>query len=317
MASIVKRIVHDEYQYIDLIKRVLSDGCLQKGRNGNTISYFGSQMRFNLRDGALPFMTTKRLAWKTCLRELLWFIRGDTSNIRLQEKGVKIWNANATREFLDAQGLTDNKEGDLGPVYGHQWRFFNAKYNECDTDYRGNGVDQLQYVIDALKRESIPESTHESCCNGRTTTENMFSRRLIVSAWNPEQLNEMALPPCHVLFQFYVNPNKELSCSLYQRSGDIGLGVPFNIASYAMLTHLIAHHCGLKTGELVHTIGDNHIYEEHVDVLKEQITREPLEFPTLSFRYSEPYDDINSYTEEDFVVEGYKHHGTMKMEMKA
>lgn len=224
---------------------------------------------------------------------------------------------NATREFLDAQGLTDNKEGDLGPVYGHQWQFFNAKYNDCDTDYTGKGVDQLKYIIDALKRETIPTSTGNASNNGRSHTENMFSRRLIVSAWNPAQLNEMALPPCHVLFQFYVNPKKELSCSLYQRSGDIGLGVPFNIASYAMLTHLIAHHCGLKTGELVHTIGDNHIYEEHVDVLKEQITREPLELPTLRFKNNEPYDDINSYTEEDFVVEGYKHHGTMKMAMKA
>ena len=187
----------------------------------------------------------------------------------MQEQNVKIWNGNASKEFLESRGL-DYEENDLGPVYGHQWRHFNAPYSTSKTDYTGQGVDQLKYVIDALKNS-----------DENSTKENLYSRRLIVSAWNPCQIDEMALPPCHIMFQFYVNGNDELSCSMYQRSGDVGLGVPFNIASYSFLTHIIADMCGLKAGEFVYTIGDCHIYDDHIDALLEQVQRQPFEFPKL------------------------------------
>ena len=219
-------LVHDENQYLHLISDIINEGEMIVGRNGLTKTVFGSAMHFSLENNTLPLLTTKKVAWKTCLRELLWFIRGSTSNEELQKKNVKIWNGNASRDFLDSRGLTNLRENDLGPVYGHQWRFFNAPYNNCDTDYTGKGVDQLQYIIEQLKN---PET--------------QFSRRLIMSAWNPCQIDEMALPPCHVLVQFNVLTGGKLSCSLYQRSGDVGLGVPFNIASYSFLTHLIAHPC--------------------------------------------------------------------------
>jgi thymidylate synthase len=190
-------------------------------------------------------------------------------------------------------------ENDLGPVYGHQWRFFNAPYTNCHTNYDGKGVDQIQYIIDALK----DPSQHSS-------------RRLVMSAWNPCQLNEMALPPCHVLAQFYVRDHKYLSCSLYQRSGDVGLGVPFNIASYSFLTHLIAHHCGLEAEKFIHFLGDAHIYEEHMEVLKEQILREPKEFPELKFTIQR--ESIENYDETDIEwIKPYEYHGELKMKMIA
>ena len=219
-----------EYQYLDLIRAILEEGEMVVGRNGLTKTVFGASMYFSLKDGTIPILTTKKVAWKTCLRELFWFIKGSTSNTELQNNNVKIWNGNASREFLDSRGLTNLKENDLGPVYGHQWRFFNAEYTNCDANYEGKGVDQLKYIIDNLKNPATRNS-----------------RRLILSAWNPCQLDEMALPPCHVLMQFNVIGSK-LSCSLYQRSGDVGLGVPFNIASYSFLTHIIANYCGLEAG---------------------------------------------------------------------
>ena len=212
-----------EDQYIQLIQLILVNGTLEKGRNGNTKSYFGYSMRFSLKDGCLPLLTTKQVAWKTCFNELIWFIRGSTDNKLLNDKNVHIWDANSTREFLDSRGLTENEVNDLGPIYGHQWRHFNAEYKDCHTNYEGQGVDQLQNIINELKTEE-----------GRT------SRRLVMSAWNPCQIDKMALPPCHVLVQFNVRERKYLSCSLYQRSGDVGLGVPFNIASYSFLTHILA-----------------------------------------------------------------------------
>ena len=188
---------------------------------------------------------------------------------------------------------------DLGPVYGHQWRHFNAEYKNCHTDYSNTGVDQLQSIIDSLK-------------NPETRT----SRRLVLSAWNPCQLDQMALPPCHVLMQFYVRENKYLSCSLYQRSGDIGLGVPFNIASYSFLTHIIAKHCGLVADEFVHFIGNAHIYENHIDTLKIQLEREPMSFPRIEI--TNKHDNINDYSIDDLTwLEDYKHHTTLKMDMSA
>ena len=290
-----------EYEYLNLVQKVLNYGERQTGRNGTVFSHFGHQMRFNLRNKTMPLLTTKKMAYKSCFKELFWFVRGETDNKLLKQQGVSIWNANATREFLDSRGLYTLEEDDLGPVYGHQWRHFNADYTTSDEDYTGKGVDQIRRVIRILK--------------GEDTSEDKSSRRILVSAWNPQQLDEMALPPCHVMFQFYVNNADELSCSLYQRSGDIGLGVPFNIASYSLLTHLIAHHCGLKTGELVHTIGDCHIYEEHVPVLRDQVRRVPYDFPKLVINNT--YDSIDDYSIDDLEIIDYKHHDKLVMEMRA
>jgi thymidylate synthase len=289
----------DESNYLNLIERILQEGNRVESRNGTTYSVFGHHMEFSLKDNTIPLLTTKRVAWKTCFRELMWFLRGSTNNVELQQKKVGIWNANASREFLDSRGLTHLEENDLGPVYGHQWRFFNAPYKSCHDDYTGQGIDQIQYIIDALK-----DPTQHT------------SRRLVMSAWNPYQINEMALPPCHVLAQFYVRDHKYLSCSLYQRSGDVGLGVPFNIASYSFLTHLMAHHCGLEAEKFVHFIGDAHIYEDHVSVLREQLLRSPMPFPKMNFCITR--EAVENYDEHDITwIEPYKCHGELKMNMVA
>lgn len=293
---------HEENQYLNLIDDILSEGMREEGRNGTTLVAVGATMHFSLNDRRVPFLTTKRLAWKTCLKELLWFIRGETDNALLQAQGVHIWDGNASREFLDSRGLTDRVEGDLGPIYGFQWRNFGGDYdckgsndNKCKSLRKG--VDQLQSVIDALK-----------------DPEQRTSRRLIISAWNPCQLNEMALPPCHVLMQFHVTEGTRLSCSLYQRSGDVGLGVPFNIASYSMLTHLLAHHCGLDAHEFIYHLGNAHIYDDHVTALQLQATREPHEFPRIAIRAL--HDDIDDYEVGDFEVQGYQCHDAIPMAMR-
>ena len=288
-----------ENQYVDLIKNIIAHGTEETGRNGKVLSSFGHSMRFSLRNGVMPLLTTKRVAWKTCFHELMWFLRGSTNNLELNEKNVHIWDDNSTREFLDGRGLTNREENDLGPVYGHQWRFFNAEYTTCHDDYKGKGVDQLQNIIRDLKDPSK-----------RT------SRRMLMCAWNPQQLDEMALPPCHVLAQFHVSEGKYLSCALYQRSGDVGLGVPFNIASYSFLTHILAKHCGLEAHEFVYFLGNAHIYEEHVAPLQQQIMRPPLSFPTMSIQQT--HDNIEDYTLDDIVWSSpYEHHPTIKMNMVA
>ena len=289
---------HDEEQYLDLIRHIQENGVMVEGRNGATKSVIGAAMRFDLKDGTIPIITTKKVAHRTCLRELLWFVSGSTDNGCLQEQGVKIWNGNASREYLDSIGLTEREEGDLGPVYGHQWRHFNAPYGSCHDDYEGKGVDQLGSIIEQLKDPM-----------------KRFSRRLIMSAWNPCQLNEMALPPCHVLVQFHVQPPNKLHCSLYQRSGDVGLGVPFNIASYAYLTHLVAHHCELEADSFCYHLGDCHIYDDHLDALNEQTSRTPHSFPKL--RLLARREHIEDYTIDDFVVEGYESYPLIKMMMRA
>ena len=290
--------VYDENQYLSLIKDILEEGEERKGRNGTTKSVFGAAMHFDLSDNKMPILTTKKVAWKTCLKELLWFVRGSTDNKQLQDVNARIWNDNATREFLDSRGLFHLEENDLGPVYGHQWRFFNAEYKTKQHDYTGKGVDQLQNVIDQLKN---PETR--------------VSRRIIMSAWNPCQLDEMALPPCHVMCQFNVSDNK-LSCSMYQRSGDVGLGVPFNIASYSFLTHMLAHHCDLKAHEFVYYLGNAHIYDDHYDALKQQLDLEPLNPPTVKIGVGKK-DNIEDYTIEDFIVKDYNSHPSIKMAMRA
>jgi len=288
--------VHDEYQYLSLIRDIIDQGTMVEGRNGNALTVFGSAMHFDLSNGTIPILTTKRVAWKTCAKELFWFLKGNTNNNDLAAANVHIWDANASREFLDSRGLQNLEENDLGPVYGHQWRHFNAPYTTCNADYSGKGVDQIQYIINCLK-DPVER----------------YSRRLVMSAWNPQQLNEMALPPCHILAQFNVIGNK-LSCSLYQRSGDVGLGVPFNIASYSLLTHILAKHCDLEPTEFVYYLGNSHIYDDHINELKAQIERTPLPLPKLEVL--RVHEKIEDYSLDDIKLSGYSSHSAIKMEMR-
>ena len=289
-------IIHDENQYINLISDIINHGTMINGRNGNAKTVFGSAMHFSLENNTIPILTTKKVAWKTCAKELFWFMRGDTNNNHLQDVNVHIWDANASREFLDSRNLNNLEVNDLGPVYGHQWRHFNAEYIDCNTCYDGKGVDQLQYIIDCLK-DPVER----------------YSRRLVMSAWNPVQIDQMALPPCHVLAQFNVI-GEELSCSLYQRSGDVGLGVPFNIASYSLLTHIIAKHCGLVAKEFVYYLGNAHIYDNHIEELKKQIERKPYVFPKINIVNT--HDSIDNYSINDIQLINYESHESIKMEMR-
>jgi len=285
---------HEEHQYLDLIREIMENGVLRGDRTGTgTLSLFGRSMRFSLRDDVMPLLTTKRTFWRGIAEELVWFVAGCTDARVLQEKNVRIWDGNCSREFLDGRGLTENEEGDLGPVYGFQWRHFGAQYKTMHDDYSGEGIDQLKQIIETLKT-------------------NPTDRRMILSAWNPSDLAKMALPPCHLLCQFYV-ADGELSCQMYQRSADMGLGVPFNIASYALLTRLVARATGLKCGDLVHVIGDAHVYCNHVEPLKTQLLNEPRPFPTL--RINPDKVDIDSFVYEDFEILDYKPHKSIKMDM--
>ena len=290
---------NEEQQYLNLVKEIIDNGYVENGRNGKTRVKFGHTMRFSLRDGTIPILTTKKVAFRPCFEELFWFMRGSTDNRLLQEKNVSIWNGNSTREFLDSRGLYDRAVGDLGPVYGFQWRHFNAIYTDRNSDYSDEGVDQLQNIIDDLKNEDTRSS-----------------RRHILTAWNPCQLDEMALPPCHMICQFNVRENKYLSCALFQRSGDVGLGVPFNIASYSLFTHLLAKHCGLIADEFVHFLGNCHIYEEHVEPLKVQLQREPMEFPKIEIK--RVCENIEDYNIDDIIWKTkYISHEIIKMKMSA
>lgn len=257
-------------QYLDMLRYVLENGVDKMDRTGvGTRSVFGQQMRFDLSRG-FPLMTTKKMHLKSIIHELLWFIKGDTNVKYLQDNGVRIWN-----EWAD-------ENGDLGPIYGSQWRNWN-----------GEGIDQLAQVVDKLKN-------------------NPNDRRMIVSAWNVSKIPEMHLPPCHMMFQFYV-ANGKLSCMLYQRSCDMFLGVPFNIASYALLTMMLAQVCNLEPGEFVHTLGDTHIYHNHFEQVKEQLRREPLPLPTM--RLNSQVKDINDFKYEDFTLENYECYGAIKAQV--
>ena len=275
----------------------------------------------------MPLLTTKRVYTKAIIAELLWFISGDTSAKTLAAQGVKIWDGNGSRAFLDSLGFTDREEGDLGPVYGFQWRHFGAQYVNCHTDYTGQGVDQLARIVHTLRA-------------------NPYDRRLVLSAWNPADMARMVLPPCHMFAQFYVSfpqnarsggkpvsspssssqdgeqndkqpkPKGHLHCQLYQRSCDMGLGVPFNIASYALLTHMLAHACDLVPGSLTHVMGDAHVYLNHVDALRTQLEREPAEeFPELEIKRPKGDGVIDGWKPEDFVIKGYNPHKAIVMEM--
>jgi thymidylate synthase len=256
-------------QYLDLMERVLTEGVEKHDRTGTgTRSIFGHQMRFDLGRG-FPLVTTKKLHVKSIIYELLWFLRGDTNVNYLHEHGVRIWD-----EWADANG-------DLGPVYGKQWRSWPTS--------DGGSIDQIQQAVDTIRR-------------------NPDSRRIIVTAWNPEDLPKMALSPCHCLFQFYVADGK-LSCQLYQRSADVFLGVPFNIASYALLTHMVAQQAGLEAGDFIWTGGDCHIYDSHVEQVTEQLSRTPFEFPELRLRRAASLFD---YAYSDVEVLDYQHHPAIK-----
>ena len=284
---------HEEHQYLDLVRKVVFQGARKEDRTGTgTLSLFGAQMRFDLRDH-FPLLTTKRVFWRGVVEELLWMISGSTDSKKLAAKGVHIWDGNGGREFLDSMGFKDRREGDLGPVYGMQFRHFGAEYKGCDADYTGQGVDQLAGVIEKIK--ATPDD-----------------RRIVMTAWDPMTLSDAAAPPCHIRAQFYV-ADGELSCQMSQRSCDLGLGVPFNIASYSLLTVMIAHVCGLKPGEFIHTLGDAHVYVNHVEPLKVQLEREPKPFPTL--RIKRGVSNIDDFTFEDFELEGYEPQGAIRMEM--
>lgn len=257
-------------QYLDLLSHVMEHGVKKEDRTGTgTVSVFGYQMRFNLADG-FPLVTTKKVHTKSIIHELLWFLKGDTNIKYLKDNGVSIWD-----EWADANG-------NLGPVYGYQWRSWPTA--------NGGSIDQITQLIEQIKK-------------------NPDSRRLLVNAWNVGEIQNMALPPCHILFQFYVADGK-LSCQLYQRSADLFLGVPFNIASYALLTHMVAQVCGLKVGEFIHTLGDAHIYSNHFDQVKLQLTRDPLPLPTLQL--NPLVKDIFDFKFEDIAIINYQSHAAIK-----
>ncbi|KAI8048819.1 thymidylate synthase/dCMP hydroxymethylase domain-containing protein [Syncephalis plumigaleata] len=297
---------HEEYQYLDLLRHILVHGEERADRTGTgTKAVFAPpQMRFSLRDGRFPLLTTKRVPFRAVAEELLWFVRGETDANRLSAKGVKIWDGNGTKEFLEQVGLGHRRQGDLGPIYGWQWRHFGAQYTDCDADYTGQGVDQLAELVHKIRHHP-------------------HDRRLILSAWNVADLKQMALPPCHLLAQFYVSDGNDqqpatLSCQLYQRSCDMGLGVPFNIASYALLTCMLAHVCNLVPGEFIHTMGDAHIYRDHIETLYTQITREPRDFPKLHIRPrsdGKPIEKLEDFEFDDFELSGYEPHAKLAMKM--
>ena len=262
-------------QYLDLLPRILDDGTAMGDRTGTgTLSVFGHQMRFDLAQG-FPLVTTKKIHTRSVFGELLWFMRGDTNVKWLQDRGISIWD-----EWADA-------DGDLGPIYGYQWRSWPTP--------DGRHVDQLAQVVEQIRT-------------------NPDSRRHIVSAWNVADVPDMALPPCHTMFQFYVTPARdgrraELSCQLYQRSADIFLGVPFNIASYALLTMMVAQVCDLEPGEFIHTLGDAHLYSNHVEQAREQLTREPFPLPQMKIASGKQIDEFDL---EDFELVGYRAHPSIK-----
>lgn len=285
---------HSEYQYLDVIQRILDEGIDCDDRTGVGIrSIFGVQMHFDL-SKEFPLLTTKKMFTRGITEELLWFLRGETDAKILQEKNVHIWDGNSTRDFLDKVGLHHLEEGDIGAAYGFQFRHFGTEYKDCHTDYSGKGFDQVEYVLNEIKN-------------------NPNSRRILLSLWNPPYLKKAVLPPCHLLYHFRVY-NDTLSCSMYQRSGDIGLGVPFNIASASLMTYLFAHLTGLKPGKLVHTIGDAHIYNNHLEAMKTQIQRKPLPFPQLKIKNREQ-KKVEDYMASDFEVLGYISYDRISMDM--
>ena len=286
-----------EIEYLKLLKYIYGEGIHKDSRNSKVISIFAPpQMRFDLRDG-FPLLTTKRVPWKTVLRELLWFISGSTDNKVLQDKRVRIWDGNSTKEYLETRGLSHYQEGDLGPIYGFQWRHFGAEYKGKDSDYTGEGIDQLNSIVDLIKNDP-------------------GSRRIIMNSWNAKDLEKMALPPCHVMVQFSVDTTEGcIDAKLTQRSGDMFLGVPFNIASYAFLLHIIGNITGYTPRHFIHDIGDAHIYNNHREAIVKQLERPTYKFPKLEI--TRKFNSIDELEECDFNIIDYMHHGTIKADMVA
>lgn len=288
-----------EKKYLDIAKNILDNGNYREDRTNTGIySIFGTQMRFNITE-CIPILTTKRVPFKTCVNELLWFLNGDTNNKNLQKDKVHIWDGNSSREFLDNIGLNHLEEGDCGACYGFQWRHFGAKYVDCNTDYNGKGFDQVEYVLNLLKNDP-------------------FSRRIFLSAWNSADLDKTCLPPCHVSIQFFVeekNGMKYLSGHMYQRSADWFLGEPFNILSYTVLIYLFAKMCDMIPNELIISTGDTHIYSNHIDQIKEQISRSYLTKPKLWINPDVKNKKIEDITIDDFDLIGYFCHPTIKGKM--
>jgi len=289
----------EEGQYLQLVRRALDFGRFKPDRTGTGVfSVAGAQMRFSLRGERFPLLTTKRVWFRGVLEELLWIVRGCTDARQLSARGVRIWEANSSRAFLDAAGLAGLREGDIGPGYGFQLRHFGGEYRGCEADHAGEGVDQLAALVRGLRADP-------------------FSRRHVVSLWHAAAAPRTAVPPCHVLTHWLAQPGPhgwpELVCHLFQRSGDLGLGVPFNIASYALLARMVAQAAGLRAGELVHTVSDAHVYANHAAALAEQLAREPRAFPRL--RLDPGVREVWDFRPEHFTLEGYAPHPPLGMEM--
>lgn len=293
----------NELQYLHTLQKILDEGGLRENRTGiDTISVFGGQTQFDIFE-SIPIITTKFVPTKGCIEELLWFLRGDTNAKHLQEKGVKIWDGNSSREFLDKRGLSHYDEGDCGPLYGFQWRHSGAEYPGCNSKIPQNefqGIDQIEQTIKLLR-------------------EDPFNRRILINAWNPKDLDKMCLTPCHNQVQFYVEVDKDgvkhLSCHMYQRSCDMFLGEPWNIMSYAILTYIFALKCDMKPKKLIISFGDCHIYTNHLEQVREQLTRSPLVMPRLLVNDNVKDKDWNDIKFEDFKVIGYFSHPVIKGEM--
>uniref|UniRef100_A0A6C0CEZ8 thymidylate synthase n=1 Tax=viral metagenome TaxID=1070528 RepID=A0A6C0CEZ8_9ZZZZ len=281
----------NEYEYLKLLNIVRNEGICKKTRNGNTYSYFGYLLKFDIHN-SFPLLTTKKVFFKGVVEELLWFLKGSVNSKELEEKGVNIWKGNSSREYLDANGFTNYEEGYLGPIYGFQWRSFNGK------------IDQLRYLLEEMNKEN--------------------SRRIILNAWNPCQLNEQALPPCHLLYNFYKGNNNDISCMMYMRSSDLFLGLPFNIASTALFTYIIAKVCGYNLREIALSLCDCHIYEEHLEAVDIQLNRTPTLFPQIKINkdidINIPIDEKIKWIEElkfeDFELINYNPQPTIKAPMK-
>jgi thymidylate synthase len=290
-----------EQAYLNLVREVIEQGDYRIDRTKvGTYSLFAKQLVFNLDGGILPLLTTKKVMVKSILKELLWIMKGQTNSEILDKNGVKIWNDNGSKAFLNSLGFTNREKGDLGPIYGFQWRHAGVPYIDSKTDYNEQGIDQLKQLVETLKQ-------------------NPADRRMIICSWNVPQLREMALPPCHCLVQFYVRGKKYLDCQLYQRSADLGLGVPFNIASYSFLMYVLGKWCNLIPGNFTHTFGDVHVYSNHVEALKTQLQREPYSFPNVEFVGNFTLEKLNEVSMDEwcdsFIIKNYKYHPTIKMDM--
>lgn len=294
------QVVNVEKPYLDILSHVLVNGESRKDRTGTgTISIFGLNARFDI-SSHVPLLSSKFVPWKMVIKEMLWFLHGDTDANILKNQNIHIWDGNSSRSFLDKRGLHDYDEGDIGPGYGFQWRHFGATYRGAKESYKGQGVDQIENLIEGLKSDP-------------------FSRRHFLSAWNPVDLCKMALPPCHVSVQFYVSEReggkKVLSCHLYQRSVDLFLGFPFNIFSYTALTYLLSAICDFVPGELIVSMGDAHIYNDHIEQSKTLLKRGVQNSPILKINPDVKTKQINDITFEDFVVLNYEHNGHLKGNM--